>query len=380
MRVVVDINHPGHVHYFKTFVREMEQRGHVVLITASHKDVAIQLLQQYGLEYVDLGSYGPSLLKKIVNILIMDLKMYRAVRNFRPDILLGFSSIRAAHASKVLGVPAIIFDDTEHAVWEHRLYTPFSDVILTPSCFHKDLGRKQIRFDGYMELASLHPNYFTPNPAVLTELGLTESDPFIVVRFVSWQASHDVHQHGIRDRIGFIRALEQYGRVLITSEGVLPQELEGYQIRVSPEKLHDLLYYAALYVGEGATTASECAVLGTHAIYVNSLKLGYIAEEDEKYHLISDFSGRDYTDETVLAEVERLLRNPDLRKEGREKGEKLVRDKIDVTAFMVWFIEHYPESIDLVKDYPESQQQPQYHDAERLCRIYYQRSEIGAQK
>ena len=361
VRVVVDINHPGHVHYFKNFIWEMMQRGHEVLITASHKDVATQLLQLYGLEYFDLGSYGSSLLQKMVNIPIMDVKMYRAVKNFRPDILLGFSSIRAAHASKVLGVPAVIFDDTEHAKWEHRLYAPFAAAILTPSCFHKDLGKKQVRFNGYMELAALHPACFRPDPSVLQELGLTEDDAFIVVRFVSWDANHDVGQHGIRDKVGLVKALEQYGRVLITSEGALPEELQSYQIRVSPEKLHDLLYYATLYVGEGSTTASECAVLGTHAIYVNTLPLGYIAEEDEKYHLVSDFSGRDCTDETVLAEARRLLQNPDLRKEGKQKGATLVQDKIDVTAFMVWFIEHYPQSIDLMKSQPEVQQQFGYH-------------------
>ena len=224
-----------------------------------------------------------------------------------------------------------------------------------------DVGNKHIRYHGYTELAYLHPNRFTPNPAVLTEIGLTEGDPFIIVRFVSWQASHDVGQHGIRDKVGLVKALEQYGRVLITSEGALPEELQSYQIRVSPEKLHDLLYYATLYVGEGSTTASECAVLGTHAIYVNTLPLGYIAEEDEKYHLVSDFSGRDCTDETVLAEARRLLQNPDLRKEGKQKGETLVQDKIDVTAFMVWFIEHYPQSIDLMKSQPGIQQQFGYH-------------------
>ena len=361
MRVVVDINHPAHVHYFKNFIWEMREKGHEILITASHKDVATRLLRLYGLEYADLGDYGSSLLEKLINIPIMDVKMHRTVKKFHPDILLGFSSTRAAHVSKVLGVPAIIFDDTEHAVWEHRLYVPFAAAILTPNCFYKDLGEKQIRFNGYMELASLHPNRFTPNPAVLAELGLAEGDPFIIVRFVSWQASHDVGQHGIRDKVGLVKALEEYGRVLITSEGALPAELQSYQIRVSPEKLHDLLYYATLYVGEGATTASECAVLGTHAIYVNSLGLGYTTEEDEKYHLVSDFSGRDCTDETILAEARRLLQNSDLRTEEKQKGRALVQDKIDVTAFMVWFIENYPESADQMKSHFETQQEFGHH-------------------
>jgi hypothetical protein len=197
-----------------------------------------------------------------------------------------------------------------------------------------------------MELASLHPNRFTPNPSVLSELGLTESDPFIIIRFVSWNASHDLGQHGIRDKVKLVKALEEYGRVLITSEGGLPLDLQQYQIRISPDKLHDLLYYATLYVGEGATTASECAVLGTHSIYVNTLRLGYIGEEDERYHLVSDFSGKVCTDETVLSEVKTLLQNSDIKKEGKRKGAILVADKIDMTAFMVWFIESYPSSLD----------------------------------
>lgn len=352
MRVVVDINHPGHVHYFKNFIWEMERRGHAVLITASHKDVATQLLQRYGFEYVDLGSYGSSLLKKLINIPIMDVKMYRAVKGFRPDILLGFSSIRAAHASKVLGVPAVIFDDTEHAAWEHRLYAPLSDVILTPTCFHKDLGRKQVRFNGYMELASLHPNCFTPNPTVLTELGLAEGDPFIIVRFVSWQASHDVGQHGLTPdtKRKAIHEFEKFGRVFITSEKPLLEEFKNYQISVSPEKMHDLLYYATLLYGESATMASECAVLGTHAIFCDSAGRGYTDEEEREYGLVYNFKLDKSSQKESIEKAVELLQDPDLKEKGRKKRERLLNDKIDVTAFMVWFIENYPTSVAMTKD------------------------------
>lgn len=327
----------------------MQARGHMVVITASQKDLAYNLLQKYGFLYIPLGCYGNSLLKKVVNLPYLDLKMYNEIKKINPDILVGIGSIRAAHASILLKKPCISFEDTEHATEQIWLYLPFAASVCTPSCYRCNIGPKQVRYNGYHELAYLHPNRFTPNPAVLAEIGLNESDLFIVVRFVSWQASHDVGQHGIRDKVRLVKALEKYGRILITSEGALPRELQCYQIRVSPEKLHDLLYYATLYVGEGATIASECAVLGTHAIYVNSLGLGYIGEEDEKYHLVSDFSSRDCTDEKVLAEARRLLQNPHLRKEGKEKCEGLVRDKIDVTAFMVWFIEQYPDSVDLMK-------------------------------
>jgi uncharacterized protein len=353
MMVVVDINHPAHVHYFKNFIHGMRERGHQVMITVTDKDVAIRLLDAYNFDYINLGTYGASIISRIVTLPLIDMRMYRAVRNRQPDIFIGFGSIRAAHVAYLLGKPSIILDDTEHSTEQIRLYLPFCSRVLTPSCFETDLGPKQIRFNGYMELAALHPNYFTPDPAVLDEAGLSLVDRFIIIRFVSWQASHDIGQHGIRDKISLVKRLEEYGRVLITSEGPLPIELEQNRIRVSPEKLHNLLYYATLYIGEGATVASECAVLGTHAIYVNTLRLGYTNEEGEKYDLVSTFSDPFNTDKRVIDEAVKLLSDPDLRRKGKQKREKLLNDKIDVTAFMEWFIENYPKNREEMEKHPE---------------------------
>lgn len=47
-----------------------------------------------------------------------------------------------------------------------------------------------------------------------------------------------------------------------------------------------------------------------------------------------------------------LLENNDLRKEGKNKRERLLEDKIDVTAFMCEFVEHYPESFEGLKKNP----------------------------
>ena len=357
MRILVLIGHPAHVHNFRHFISEMEKRGHVLKVLAVEKDISLKLLGIYKIDHTVIGANGVGFFEMGINMIKMEWRTYKIAKQFKPDLFVGRGSPILAHISSLYGKPYVSFSDTEHAKLIKYLSVPFMDAVLTPSSFTLDFGKKHIRYEGYKELAYLHPNRFTPNPAVLTELGLAEGDPFIIVRFVSWQASHDVGQYGIHDKVGLVKALEQHGRVLITSEESLPPELQPYQIRVSAEKLHDLLYYATLYVGEGSTTASECAVLGTHAIYVNTLPLGYIAEEDEKYHLVSDFSGRDCTDETVLAEARRLLQNPSLREEGKEKAKALVQDKIDVTAFMVWFVENYPESVDLMKNHPETQQQ-----------------------
>ena len=50
-----------------------------------------------------------------------------------------------------------------------------------------------------------------------------------------------------------------------------------------------------------------------------------------------------------------LLQKTDLKKEWLLKKEKFLADKIDVTAFLVWFIENYPQSAKTMKENPDYQ-------------------------
>lgn len=357
MRILFNIGHPAQVHLFKNLIWNLEKRGHECKITTVDKDISIYLLNVYGFNYEVVGKSKHSLFSKAMEMVRIDYKLYKTAKSFEPDILVGgVGNVYVAQVGKLIRKPSIVFDDTEHAKIEHLLMDSFTSVICTPSCFKHDLGNKQIRYNGYHELAYLHPNYFTPNPAVLDEMGLSKDDTFIILRFVSWTASHDVGQKGIQNRINFVKELEKYGGVLITSEGKLENELEKYKVRISPEKLHDLLYYASLYVGEGATTASECAVLGTHAIYVNTLRLGYTDEEEEKYNIVYNFSNKKSMEKQALDKALELLENNALRREGKKKRERLLKDKIDVTAFMVWLIDNYPESLEIMKEKPTPQE------------------------
>ncbi|WP_269849864.1 DUF354 domain-containing protein [Methanosarcina horonobensis] len=232
-----------------------------------------------------------------------------------------------------------MLEDTEHSTEQIKLYLPFADAVLTPGCFRGNLGKKQVRYNGYHELAYLHPNYFTPDPEILKELGLKEDSVFSVLRFVSWGASHDVGHHGIQNKIEFVKELEKYGRVLITSEGRLDEVLEQYRIKVSPEKLHHLLYYASLYVGDGGTTAVESAILGTPSIYVSTLvgTMGNFIELEEKYGLLLNYSDSNKAIEKAIE----LIQSPNIKECWKEKREMLLRDKVDVTSFIVRFVEDY---------------------------------------
>lgn len=55
MKILVDIGHPGHVHPFKYFIRDVEKRGHSVLITAENKEMTLDLLSKYHFNYIPVG-------------------------------------------------------------------------------------------------------------------------------------------------------------------------------------------------------------------------------------------------------------------------------------------------------------------------------------
>jgi len=144
-----------------------------------------------------------------------------------------------------------------------------------------------------------------------------------------------------------VHLLQKHGKVFISSEGELPDDLEGLGIKIPPEKMHDALNYSTMFIGEGATMASECAVLGTPAIYINSLAPFYIGEQ-QNYGLLYHFSDSI----GVVDKLEELLTIKNIDELWQKKRQKLLYDKIDVTAFTIWFVENFPESIEKVKNKP----------------------------
>jgi len=342
MRIMVGIAHPKQVHFWKNIINNLGEDGHEVEIVVWEKDITLYLLNVYGFKYEIIGKSYKGLVRKAYGLLEGDFKAFKVARNFKPDIILA-GSPALAHVSKIIGKLHIDFIDTEHANIAYWLTYPFSDAICTPSCFRKEIkSDKHLIYDGYMELAYLHPNYFKPDPAVLDDLGLSKDDNFIIMRFVSWSASHDIGQYGISSRKNLVSKLEKYGQVFITSEGKIEKELENYKLKVSPEKFHSLLYYAQLYIGEGGSTATEAAILGTPSIHISSTAkyCGNFEDLHKNYKLIYTFSD----DRQALEKAIEILEDPDSKRKWRQRREKMLKEKIDVTAFMTDFIENFPES------------------------------------
>ena len=149
--------------------------------------------------------------------------------------------------------------------------------------------------------------------------------------------------------------LTKKGKVFITVEREIEPEFAHYQLKIPPEKIHSLLYYATMLIGDSQTMTSEAAVLGTPAIRSNSFagRISYLNEEEDRYGLTFGFLP-DETDK-MMNKIEELLNKADLKTEWQKRRQKMLDDKIDVTGFMVWFFENYPESYRIMKTDPDYQ-------------------------
>ena len=356
MRIFIDIGHPAHVHYFKNFIKIMEKKSHVIFVSARNRSIIFSMLDKFGISYFNRGKGTDKIIGKLFYMFAIDLKLLFKALKFKPDVFISFASPYAAQTAVLLRKPHIVLDDTEHARFGHLFYKPFSKVLLNPVCFQKDFGKRQIRFNSYTELFYLYPNHIITYPDILDQLGVCVNEKFALLRFVSWKASHDIGHSGldIPTKKKLISILLESGyKIFISAEAENKDPFfDKYLIKISPELIHSVMSGASLLVTEGATMASECAMLGTPAIYVNSLDAGTLREQEDKYQLIHGFR----SSEGVMNKVVEIINTPDIKELYKLRRTKMLSEKIDPTAFLVWFVENYPDSIKIMKENPEYQE------------------------
>ena len=332
-KIMFDVGHPAHVHLFRNAAQELAGQRHQFLFTALDREIIVTLLEQYQLPYRVTYVRRKGKLALLAELALRSLVTYRIAHEFGADLLVSFGNPTVGLPAWLLRKPYLALTDTEHATEQHALFKPFATVIATPDVFTRDLGPTQTRYAGYHELAYLHPDVFTPDPSPLEPLGLKPGDPFFVVRFVAWRATHDAGQHGfsLEQKRTLLRELAQHGKVLLSVEDVVDPEFVGDVTLFPPEVIHHLLAYATMYVGEGGTMASEAGILGTPSVFVNTLTMGYIEDLQNRYHLLHRHTdGAD-----ALETVRELLRMPDLKAQYAQRRAKMLADKISVTPWLV---------------------------------------------
>lgn len=336
MNVVVTVQHPAHVHFFRNPIEELEASGHDVHVFARAKDLTVDLLEAYDVPHTllaDQPSSTPGLLKTQV---LYEYRLLREALRLDPDVMTAIGGMAVSHVARLVGATSVVFLDSEGAL-VNRATAPAADVVCTPRRFGTDFGAHHRRYDGYHALAYLHPNRFEPDLAWLRDRGVEPDSRFFVLRFASWDAHHDVGHRGFAPaaKRRLVSVLDERGEVYVTCEGECPPRFEDYRLPVAPHRVHDLLAAADLYVGDSGTMATEAAVLGTPAVrsctHAGTDDMSNFRELETEYGLLYSFADGD----DAIDAVRRLLERPDLAAEWERRREHLLADKTDVTAFVV---------------------------------------------
>jgi uncharacterized protein len=338
VRVLIDILHPAHVHFFRHFHQEMCRRGHQIHITARAKECSTDLLERFGLAHtvVSQQQSGVRLAGEMVQ---RTYRLAQVARRFHPDVMTGIMGPSIAVAGALLRIPAVIFYDTEFAVQTNWFTYPLAHSVCTPDCYRGRVRGTHVTYPGYHELAYLHPNRFTADIERVRAFGLAPEERFSIVRFVSWGAVHDRRERGLTagQKRRLVESLLRFGRVLISSEGSLPADLKPLGLVGPVESIHHLMARAELVVGESATMASEAAVLGVPAVFIATTGRGYIDDQEKRYGLVRHFHETEF--EEALAAIEGLLGAGSPRLRGAQARDQLLAEKIDVTGWMIDYFE-----------------------------------------
>ncbi|MBW7470496.1 DUF354 domain-containing protein [Marinobacter sp. M216] len=337
-RILIDICHPAHVHFFKNVIGVLNNRGHEILVTSREKEVTVRLLEDLDVDHCMLSSASKGgvvgMLKELIS---RNFGLYKVARRFKPDVMAAIGGIFVAQVGRLSSIPSVVFYDTENATLQNALTYPFASRVSVPRAYESWLPKRSERYDGYHELAYLHPEFFKPDYVEAVANGLSPSGDTFLIRVVSWNANHDLNEQGwsvqlLRTVVSFLSRL---GKVIVSSEGGLPDDLAPYGYAGNPSSMHHVMAFCRLFVGESATMASESVVLGVPAIYAAHTGRGYCNEQEVRYGMLRNINELNETS-LVGCIREFLLITPD---EILKRHEELLGDTIDVVEYAANLVE-----------------------------------------
>ncbi|MEA1993636.1 MAG: DUF354 domain-containing protein [Euryarchaeota archaeon] len=186
MKIWIDISNAPHIHFFKNVIKELELRGHEVIVTARDFDSIREILILCDIEYRTVGKHGGFSLKdKLVESSKRVLDLAEMIAEENPDLALYKHSVEAARVSYGLNIPSICAVDNEIAEAQNKLMLPLSTRVIAPEAIPVEkikrygVSERSIRrFYGICELA--HVRDFVPDRSIRERFN--PDVPLIVLR------------------------------------------------------------------------------------------------------------------------------------------------------------------------------------------------------
>ncbi|MDZ4121844.1 MAG: DUF354 domain-containing protein, partial [Candidatus Cloacimonadaceae bacterium] len=282
----------------------------------------------------------------IIHLLQADFRVFKYCILHKVDILLG-SDISITHVAFILGKKSLAFtDDDYYFIGPYsKLAFPYATFVIAPEVVN--LGKwtkKKIAYPGTQKTAYLHPRYYHPNPEIKKKYGLCNKR-YILVRRVEFTALHDsmhIALTGITDFVldELIKLLSHTHQIIISYEGNAVEKYQEYIMKIDPEDMIDLIFYADLLVGDSQSMQVEAALLGTPSIRSNKWvlqgdKISVIHYLETKYNLCVGIPPAE--EGRIIATAKELV-EPGNKEIWAERLAKFYAENISLTDLLFWLI------------------------------------------
>jgi predicted glycosyltransferase len=295
MKIWIDLDNTPHVPFFKPIIRELERRGHSVVLTARDAFQVCELADKMGLKPIRVGHhYGKNRFKKVWGLGWRSAQLLPTFLKHRPDLALSHGSRSQILLSNILRIPTVMVMDYEFAETPWLLQPRWE--IVPKVLLEADLQCKHPErvktYDGIKE--DVYAPDFKPDPSLAKLLDLDPKKIIVTVR----PPANEAHYHNPESELFFVEFMKRLVATPDTKAILLPRNKnqEG-QIRkdfpewfvgdkvVVPKEAVDglnLLWHSDFVVSGGGTMNREAAALGVPVYSIFRGKIGVLDKQLQK--------------------------------------------------------------------------------------------------
>jgi hypothetical protein len=273
-KIWVDLDNTPHVPFFEPILQELSSRGFPLLVTARDAFQVCEIAEKKGLSFIKVGRHhGKNRVLKGAGLIYRALQLSALILREKPALGVSHGARSQLLLSTWLRIPTVLIEDYEYSQFPLMMrpnWVIAPEVIADDAlCCKKDHIRKYIGIKEDVYVWKLRPD-----PALLGELGLGESDLIVTVRPPATEA----HYHNPDSERLFERFMERACKTAGVRIVLLPRNRkQGDLIRRSwpawfksrktvipnaPLDGLNLMWSSDLVVSGGGTMNREAAALG----------------------------------------------------------------------------------------------------------------------
>ena len=328
---VIDILHYPHVNFYKHAIEVLREKdiGVHVILRPRGKLVSIFEKECPDVPFVLIGKHRKTIFGKMFDMVERDIAFLRYLRKIKFDAGTGFGSINIARTTRFFGKPSIIFgDDIEYKLL-HFLIKPVATRIVMPGSAR---GKNLLKYNGFKELAYLHPNHFKPDKKALEPYNLNPYE-YVFIREVS-SASLNYRRMEMGKLSKIVDYLKEMNlKILLSIEDKSLIDLfknHCIVLKEPIEDIHSLLSFAIFTISSGDSMARESCLVGTPAIYTGGRDMA-INNELIKMSCMFKVEDENYLEETIKYLIEN-----DIKKEVEAKIKHAIKEEwVDTTQVIL---------------------------------------------